>query len=305
MPAARPENARLMVPVAPSVAEAGAVTVMFPAAARAEQPRVELERRRADDAPALDDDGVVAAAGEEVDLLSRRARATAADRCRAAEDAEVDVAARLDVGVEQREPRVRRAGRNGDVDRLRVRRRQRAGAVRWVVGHGCSEVIAAGTSPRRLPRTPRCSRTSRRSYPLPVTCAGPRGPPAGHDRDAHDVPCRPPRELAAGVRVQRRRCPRERNGERPRLPRASVRDAGEHDGVNPVSRVTAALYVAAAMPTFVTFRVTVWMPARSPIAIDATFRSLASVEYPAARQRGAGRPRRPPSSSRRGTRASR
>src|SRR4029450_4114611 len=33
--------------------------------------------------------------------------------------------------------------------------------------------------------------------------------------------------------------------------------------------------------TLVTFLVTVWTPARSPIAIDATFMLLGSVEYPA------------------------
>ena len=42
--------------------------------------------------------------------------------------------------------------------------------------------------------------------------------------------------------------------------------------------VTAAVYVADAEPTFVTRRLTVWTPARSPIAIDATFMSLASSE---------------------------
>ena len=33
--------------------------------------------------------------------------------------------------------------------------------------------------------------------------------------------------------------------------------------------VTDGVYVSDRPPTFVTFRVTVWMPARSPIAIDA------------------------------------
>ena len=50
----------------------------------------------------------------------------------------------------------------------------------------------------------------------------------------------------------------------------------------PAIPVTEAVYVAAALPTFVTRRLTVWAPARSPIAIDATFMSLASVEKPAA-----------------------
>ena len=35
-------------------------------------------------------------------------------------------------------------------------------------------------------------------------------------------------------------------------------------------------------PTLVTFRVTVWTPARSPTAIDAPLKSLASVLKPAA-----------------------
>ena len=39
---------------------------------------------------------------------------------------------------------------------------------------------------------------------------------------------------------------------------------------------TVTLYVPAS-PTLVTLRVTVWVPARSPMAIEATFRSLASM----------------------------
>ena len=43
------------------------------------------------------------------------------------------------------------------------------------------------------------------------------------------------------------------------------------DGLTAVvmpARLVEALYVSAELPTFVTLRVTVWMPARSPIAID-------------------------------------
>ena len=63
-------------------------------------------------------------------------------------------------------------------------------------------------------------------------------------------------------------------------PGASVRVDGATTVVIPVIPVTDAVYVAAVAPTFVTLRLTVWTPARSPIAIDGTFRSLASVEYP-------------------------
>ena len=46
----------------------------------------------------------------------------------------------------------------------------------------------------------------------------------------------------------------------------------------PVRPLTAALYVSVCEPTFVTVRVTVCDPARSPIAIDAWLRSLGSIE---------------------------
>ena len=46
----------------------------------------------------------------------------------------------------------------------------------------------------------------------------------------------------------------------------------------PTRPVTAEMYVAGLEPTFVTLRVTVWTPARSPIAIDGTLRLLGSVE---------------------------
>ena len=39
-----------------------------------------------------------------------------------------------------------------------------------------------------------------------------------------------------------------------------------------------AVYVRRWLSTFVTFRLTVWTPARSPIAIDGTFMSLRSNE---------------------------
>src|SRR5262245_33772087 len=49
----------------------------------------------------------------------------------------------------------------------------------------------------------------------------------------------------------------------------------------PARPLMLALYVAEESPTFRTFRVTVWMPARSPIAIDGLLKLLGSVENPA------------------------
>ena len=56
-----------------------------------------------------------------------------------------------------------------------------------------------------------------------------------------------------------------------------MRDVGLTTVVNPGGDVTAAVYVAAVSSTFVTFRVTVCVPASPPIAIDGWFRSLASI----------------------------
>jgi hypothetical protein len=57
-----------------------------------------------------------------------------------------------------------------------------------------------------------------------------------------------------------------------------VSELGTTVALMPLRPVVEAVYVAAVLPTFVTRRVTVWLPARSPIAIDATFRSLGSSE---------------------------
>ena len=58
-------------------------------------------------------------------------------------------------------------------------------------------------------------------------------------------------------------------------PAAIVNEVGLTTAVNPAGAVSAAVYVAAEEPTFVTVRVTVWMPVRPPMAIDGWFRSLA------------------------------
>ena len=64
----------------------------------------------------------------------------------------------------------------------------------------------------------------------------------------------------------------------PVCPGSRLSDEGVTVVVMPVIPLTDAVYVAAVAPTFVTRRFTVWTPARSPIAIEATFMSLASVE---------------------------
>src|SRR5262245_26091966 len=63
-------------------------------------------------------------------------------------------------------------------------------------------------------------------------------------------------------------------------PRLSVKDDGDTVTVNP-GIDTVGVYVAAELPTFVTRRLTVCVPAMSPIAIDGVFRLLGSVEKPA------------------------
>ena len=52
-------------------------------------------------------------------------------------------------------------------------------------------------------------------------------------------------------------------------PLASVSDAGDTVVVIPVMPATDALYVAVELPTLVTLRVTVWLPARAPMAMEA------------------------------------
>jgi len=64
-------------------------------------------------------------------------------------------------------------------------------------------------------------------------------------------------------------------------PGFSVKDVGEIETASPPSPLTDELYVAGPPPTFVTVRLTVCTPARSPIAIDGTFKSLGSSEKPA------------------------
>src|SRR5262245_58831955 len=64
-------------------------------------------------------------------------------------------------------------------------------------------------------------------------------------------------------------------------PRRSVSVDGWTLTLKPGRPVVVAVYVAEPGPTFVTVRVTVCEPARSPIVIDARFRSLGSSEYPA------------------------
>ena len=56
-----------------------------------------------------------------------------------------------------------------------------------------------------------------------------------------------------------------------------VNDDGETLTSTPVIE-DDAVYVRAVLSTFVTLRLTVWTPARSPIAIDGTFMSLRSSE---------------------------
>src|SRR6185436_15993075 len=63
----------------------------------------------------------------------------------------------------------------------------------------------------------------------------------------------------------------------PVAPGASVSEDGLTTVVTPVTPATDALYVEVPFPTLVTVRVTVCVPARSPIAIDGTFRSLGSM----------------------------
>src|SRR5829696_4482137 len=60
-------------------------------------------------------------------------------------------------------------------------------------------------------------------------------------------------------------------------PAASDRVDGLTTALTPVSPATDALTVNAPPLTFVTLRVTVWTPARSPIAIDGTLRLLGSI----------------------------
>ncbi len=61
-------------------------------------------------------------------------------------------------------------------------------------------------------------------------------------------------------------------------PGAAVNEATDGVTVMPVSPLTENVYVSEAEPTLLAVRVTVCEPARSPIAIDATFRSLASSD---------------------------
>ena len=150
MPAVRPSKVRLIAPVVPMVAEAGRADGHVAGSGAVEQPGVQLERRGADHAPALDDHGVVAGGRvDQVDLLGRGAGAAATrPGRRAVEDAQVDVRAGVDVGVEQREARVGRAGGH-DVTGISCafgevsEQAPSVGSSATVPG-----VIAAGTSPR-------------------------------------------------------------------------------------------------------------------------------------------------------------
>ena len=62
----------------------------------------------------------------------------------------------------------------------------------------------------------------------------------------------------------------------PDSPGSSSRLDGETTVVRP-GTLADTVYLAVDEPTLVTVRLTVWTPARSPMAIDATFMSLGSV----------------------------
>ena len=64
-------------------------------------------------------------------------------------------------------------------------------------------------------------------------------------------------------------------------PGLSVSDDGETMTSTPLIE-DEAVYVRPVLSTFATLRLTVWSPARSPIAIDGMFMSLGSNEWPAA-----------------------
>src|SRR5215218_8667672 len=60
-------------------------------------------------------------------------------------------------------------------------------------------------------------------------------------------------------------------------PGAIVNTGWSSDTLTPVSPDVEAVYISDALPTLVAVRVTVWLPAMSPIVIEAMFRSLGSI----------------------------